>query len=104
MGWGPSATYTIEHVDGWKVEDFRISDITIERAEKGLLYPRSKICREIRQRVEEKTGKDPDFIYYDDLTFTKVHVIPAAAKRAAAMKAAADTRKTTHSVTQNSRR
>ena len=88
MGWGPSAIYTVEHARGWKIENFRISDSVIERAQKGNLHHQTKLCLEFRARVEKDFGTDPGFIYYDELTFTRTRVIPAAAKRPPKMKPA----------------
>lgn len=104
MGWGPSAIYTVEHERGWKVEDLRISDIVVERAEKGNLHHQTKICIQFRNRVEKDFGIEPGFIYYHELTLTKTRVIPAAAKRPPKMKPSGSGFKRASITVQGSRR
>lgn len=104
MGWGPSAIYTVTHFSGYKVEDLRISDIAYRKAEKGNPHFQTKICLEIRDRIEESTGKDPGFIYYDELEFIKIRNIPTANKRPPKMKAVSSRLKNSHTDTLTPRR
>lgn len=104
MGWGPSAVYVVDHLNGWKVEDLRISSIAFDRASKGNLHHQTKICLQIRHRIEKDYGGDPGFIYYDELTFTKVRDIPSSAKRPPKMKADKFQLKRSHADTLSPRR
>lgn len=87
MVWGPSAIYTVEHESGSKIKDLRISDHALERAIKGNLHHQTKICLQIRFRIEKDLGSDPGFIYFEELTFLKIREIPASAQRPSKMKA-----------------
>jgi hypothetical protein len=80
MGWGPSAIYTVEHERGWKVERFRINSFVFERAKKGYTHFQTKICLQLRQQIEKDFGRDPGFVYYDELKLTKVRNVPEAPK------------------------
>lgn len=104
MGWGPSAIYTIEHERGWKIEDLRLSDSVVERAEKGNLHFQTKICIQFRNRIEKDFGGDPGFVYFEELVLTKTRVIPAAAKRPPKMKSASSELSHVRTAGQNSRR
>jgi hypothetical protein len=104
MGWGPSAIYVVEHTVTGKTERMRISDRHFERAQEGYTYPQTRICREFRGKVELSFGRDPGFILYKDLLFTKVRDIPSAAKRPPKMKAAGTQLKKSHATTLTPRR
>lgn len=104
MGWGPSAIYTIEHTEGWKIDDVRISNLAFGRAEKGNLHSQTKICLQFRDRIVQGFGGDPGFIYYDDLKFIKTRDVPANAKRPPKMKAASSMLKDSHTATLTPRR
>ena len=104
MGWGPSAVYIVEHTEGWKIEDLRISNNIFDRAEKGILHFQTKICLQVRHRIDKDFGGDPGFVYYDELKFTKVRDVPAAAKRPPKMKPADSRLKNSHADTLTPRR
>ena len=96
MGFGPSAIYTIEHASGRKVEDLRISNFVFERAERGNPHFMTKICLQVRHKIEKDYGYDPGFVYYQDLELIKTRDVPASAKRPPKMKPASSALKNSH--------
>jgi hypothetical protein len=77
---GPSASYSIKHRDGWKVENFRISDFAYRRAQRGIVHFQGEISEKFRERIAQDFGQDPGPIDFEGLEFTKVRRIPASAK------------------------
>lgn len=86
MARSPSSIYKVKSINGYVVDDLRVTDVVMQKAQAGMERYQKTICMAFRNRVK-KAGKNTSCVNWSDLSIVFLRAVPASdTKKPAAKK------------------